>query len=118
MFAGISKQDIEIYAGVNNILRINLENNEGERIKLTGGTFEAGVKLNIGAKDAIARFDVTSDERLELRMSATESSKLLKYMGRQDKDGYYDVILLTDDGDRFAVVYGDVSIKRGVMVHE
>lgn len=118
MFAGIYQQDIEVYAGVDNLIKIKLENNEGDRIKLLNGTFDAGIKLNITSKEAVAKFDVTNDDELILRLSTEESSKLLKSLGRQEKNGCYDVIFIADDNKRFAVVYGDVLIKRGVMVNE
>lgn len=118
MFAGIYQQDIEVYAGVDNLIKIKLENNEGDRIKLLNGTFDAGIKLNITSKEAVAKFDVTNDDELILRLSTEESSKLLNSLGRQEKNGCYDVIFIADDNKRFAVVYGDVLIKRGVMVNE
>lgn len=117
MFAGIAKKDIEIYAGADNIIRIKLKDEQGESLRFVDCQFEAGIKLRTGAKLPDAVFEVTSDDGIELRMSAVESTKLIDKTGKHDVNAYYDVMMITNNGERWCIVYGDARIKRGVMIH-
>nr|DAE93588.1 MAG TPA: hypothetical protein [Caudoviricetes sp.] len=116
-FSSLEGIDLEVYAGVDNIIHIDVSDDDGQRIQLEGGTYKAEKKRTPGATSpTMASFDVRWDDiygALRVFISAAESKKLLTKQSTEDYVYCYDVVW-DIDGNKTALCYGKVFVKAGV----
>lgn len=118
-FASLEGIDIEVYAGVDNMILIKITDEDGHIIAPTGGTFEAKVKRQRGSSPpTMAAFTATYSEiqqAMQLEMSAAESKKLITKQQDEDFVYFYDLVWLLN-GKRIGLCYGKVRVKAGVTI--
>lgn len=118
-FASVEGIDLEVYAGVDNMILIKITDEDGQLIAPVGGSFEAKVKRQRGGSPpTLAVFTATYSEiqqAMQLEMSAAESKKLITKQQDDDFIYFYDLVWLLND-KRIGLCYGKVIVKAGVTI--
>jgi len=105
------RQDLQILRGISKTLRLTVEDEDGERVDLTGATVYFSVKVNVAdAAAVISKDSGTPSEITILTQSGDTLGQADIFLVPSDTSGlspiqhYYDVWVVLASGARHAVV--------------